>query len=131
MKHVQHKANHRDPEGTGQGMEPFLLLELAAGPSHGYELAQSMADLGFRRAGEDPSVVYRQLRSLNEQGRLAAEWTVGDRGSRRVYHLTPAGEAYLHERAGDLERQARRIGTFLEHYGQRFTPGEAATRKDA
>ena len=131
MKRVQHKANHRDPEGTGRGMEPFLLLELTEGPSYGYELAQSMADLGFQRADEDPSVVYRQLRGLHEQGRLASEWTVGERAARRVYHLTPAGEAYLHERAGDLERQARRIGTFLERYRQRFTPAEAATRKDA
>lgn len=130
MKHVQHKADHRDPEGTGRGMEPFLLLELAAGPSYGYELAQSMAALGFRRAEENPSVVYKQLRSLQQQGRLASEWSMGDKAARRTYRLTPAGEDYLHERAADLERQARRIETFRGRYHQRFAAAET-TRGDS
>jgi hypothetical protein len=60
----------RDQEGTGRGMEPFVLLRVAEGPAHGYELAQSIAALGFRRAADDPSVVYKVLRGLEDRGYL-------------------------------------------------------------
>jgi DNA-binding PadR family transcriptional regulator len=98
-------------------MEPFVLLILAEGPRHGYELAQAMAALGFRRAADDPSVVYKVLRGLQDQGHLASEWGAAGAGPPpRVYRLTRSGRAYLDERVADLERQARRIDVFLDRY---------------
>ena len=102
-------------------MEPFLLLQLAVAPAHGYALARQVAELGFRRAAEDPSVLYKVLRELEQDGILSSERKVGEEGPvRRVYRLTPAGETYLNERAADLERQAQRVAAFLDRYRQLF-----------
>jgi DNA-binding PadR family transcriptional regulator len=98
-------------------MEPFVLLALADGPVHGYELAQAIGALGFRRAAEDPSVLYKLLRAFETEGLAASTWTEGDGGPpRRAYTLTPAGEEYLHGRASDLKRQAKRIAAFSARY---------------
>lgn len=114
-----------DRSGTGQGMVPFVLLALADAPRHGYVLAGYLADLGFRRAAQDASVVYRVLRQLAEEDLVTAEWMLGDDAPpRRTYRLTPAGEAYLHERATDLQRQAERIEVFLDRYRHLFPAGQ-------
>jgi len=106
-----------DPGGTPRGMEPFVLLALAGGPVHGYELAQTIASAGFRRAAEDPSLLYKLLRALESEGFATSTWADGEGGPpRRLYTLTPAGEDYLHARAADLRRQAQRIATFTERY---------------
>jgi PadR family transcriptional regulator, regulatory protein PadR len=110
-----------EPGSTGRGMEPFILLLLAEGAAHGYEVAQAMTDWGFRRAARDPSGMYKVLRQLEEQGYLGSDWAFEGAGpARRVYRLTKAGEAYLHERAQDLNRQAQRIAEFGERYRERF-----------
>ena len=49
-------------------MEPFVLLQIASGPVHGYEVAQSIGALGFRRAAEDPSILYKLLRTFEDEG---------------------------------------------------------------
>jgi poly-beta-hydroxybutyrate-responsive repressor len=106
-----------DPEGTPRGMEPFVLLRLAESAAHGYQLAQAIAALGFRRAADDPSVLYKLLRALESERLVESSWTEGAGGPpRRVYELTADGEEYLRARAADLERQAARIATFSERY---------------
>jgi PadR family transcriptional regulator PadR len=98
-------------------MEPFVLLRLAEGPAHGYELAQAIAALGFRRAADDPSVLYKLLRGLQDGGYLTSDWGAAGAGPPpRTYRLTRSGWAYLDERAQDLERQAKRIRVFLARY---------------
>jgi PadR family transcriptional regulator, regulatory protein PadR len=112
---------HPDREGTGRGMEPFVLLALATGPTYGYDLAQMLSTLGFRRAAQDPSVVYKLLRALEQRGLLRSTWQASADGpSRRSYQLTETGEVYLHERAADMERQVQRLLSFLTRYAQRF-----------
>ena len=117
-------------------MEPFVLLRLAEdGPAHGYELAQSVAALDFRRAVDDPSVVYKLLRSLEDQGYLTSQWGTAEAGPPpRIYRLTAAGRAYLDERAVDLERQATRIKVFLVRYRRhrrRLRSGRASRKGKA
>jgi DNA-binding PadR family transcriptional regulator len=116
-------------------MEPFVLLSVAEGPAHGYELAQNIKALGFRRAADDPSVVYKLLRGLEYQGYLTSEWGAAGAGPPpRTYRLTAAGRAYLDERAADLERQAKRIQVFLKRYrrhGARRRTGRAPRRTNA
>jgi PadR family transcriptional regulator PadR len=115
-----------DPSGTPRAMEPFVLLRLAEGAAHGYELAQALAALGFARAAADPSVLYKLLRALEAVGRAASTWQDGNGGPpRRVYALTPAGEADLHGCAADLARQADRLAGF----GARYRAWAGRTRK--
>ena len=106
-----------DPGGTPRGMEPFVLLTLAEGAAYGYELAQSIAALGFRRAAEDPSLLYKLLRTLEDEGFAESTWSDSASGPpRRVCALTQAGEDYLHGRAADLQRQSKRIAAFIDRY---------------
>jgi PadR family transcriptional regulator PadR len=110
-----------DHEGTGRGMEPFILLRLAEAPAYGYQLHKLMDELGFRRAAEDPSRVYKVLHDLEALGYLTSSWSMGDSGpARRTYDLTPDGKAYLGDRAEDLGRQAKRIKYFQRSYRRIF-----------
>jgi PadR family transcriptional regulator, regulatory protein PadR len=108
-----------DREGTPRGMEPFVLLEIARGPAHGYEIARAIGALGFRRAAEDPSVLYKLLRTFEEEGLATSDWAIADAGPpRRVYSLTSKGREYLAQRADDLERQQKRIEVFLDEFAK-------------
>jgi PadR family transcriptional regulator PadR len=105
------------PEGSARGMEPFVLLELAGGPAHGYELAQALSETGFRRIRNDASILHRLLRALETEGYATSSWERGESGpARQFYRLTPDGEAYLASRAHDLVRHRARIDTFLDRY---------------
>lgn len=98
-------------------MEPFILLRLAEAPAYGYQLHKLMGELGFRRAAEDPSRVYKVLHDLEALGYLTSSWSMGDNGpARRTYDLTSDGKAYLQDRAEDLGRQAKRIKYFQTRY---------------
>lgn len=100
-------------------MVPFVLLQIANGPVHGYEIAQAIGALGFRRAAEDPSVLYKLLRTFEDDGIATSEWDIAEAGPpRRVYALTAKGQEYLAERADDLERQRARIEVFFEHFAK-------------
>ncbi|MEO7111427.1 MAG: PadR family transcriptional regulator [Polyangiaceae bacterium] len=98
-------------------MEPFVLLELARGPAHGYQLAQAIAALGFRRIADDASVLYKLLRALEEEGYAVSSWETVESGPpRRMYELTTKGEAYLCSRADDVVRQRKRLDIFIEGF---------------
>jgi len=106
--------------GAGRGlhrfMEPCLLLLLRRGPSHGYDLAQGLAELGL--PGVDPSLAYRLLRQMEEAGLVHSEWDtrVSSGPARRVYRLTPDGDALLADWVAELEGTDRVLHGFLAAY---------------
>jgi len=108
----------RDPSGTiGRNLEPFLLIELLHGPSYGYDLIRRLADYGFRRASNEPGVVYKVLRSLEESGAIKSTWsTAGSGPARRYYELTDDGQQLLRRRARHLNRYRQRVERFLQVY---------------
>ncbi len=108
----------RDPSGTiGRNLEPYLLLELLRAPSYGYDLIRRLADYGFRRATNEPAVVYKVLRSLEEAGSIASQWsTAGSGPARRYYELTDEGRAALASRVRQLGRFRDRIERLLGDY---------------
>jgi PadR family transcriptional regulator PadR len=122
-----------DREGTPRGMEPFVLLEIARGPAHGYEIARAIGALGFRRAAEDPSVLYKLLRAFEEEGLATSDWAIADSGPpRRVYQLTPKGREYLAQRADDMVRQKARTELFLDEFAKlkrKSTRAEQTTKR--
>jgi DNA-binding PadR family transcriptional regulator len=75
--------------------EPALLLLLAERPTHGYELLERLPPL----LGEDRVDVgnlYRVLRSLEDEGIVASEWSADLPGpAKRTYTLTDEGHALL------------------------------------
>ena len=111
------RANARDPSGTvGRNLEAFLLLELLRLPSYGYDLIRRLGDYGFKRANE-PGVVYKVLRSLEEAGAIRSKWSPQESGpARRYYQITDNGLELLRRRTYHLKRQMDRIEQLLEDY---------------
>ncbi|MFN3762648.1 MAG: PadR family transcriptional regulator [Anaerolineae bacterium] len=99
-------------------LEPVLLLLLHHGPAHGYTLLEQLDSFGL--GGLDPTVIYRALREMEEQGWVASVWdreqTQGP--PRRVYHLTSLGDEVLRFWVQDLEETRRMVDQFLQRYYQ-------------
>lgn len=83
--------------GHHEAAEYALLGLLRAGPAHGYRLAAAFGRGG--RLGHilhlKMSLLYAYLRKLDEQGWVSASVEPGTARTRRVYTLTPSGEAAL------------------------------------
>jgi PadR family transcriptional regulator PadR len=115
--------------------EPAVLLLLAEGPSHGYQLAEALEDL-LDEGRVDFGNLYRLLRALEEEGLVASTWSEGAPGpQKRVYRLTGDGIALLGAWAASLRSRSARITTLLERYAsveERIHPraGEIAREDD-
>ena len=117
-------ARHHHPShcDCGEGMprrfvRPFVLLLLAEGPSHGYELAGSLKEFSPEGLNVEPSILYRMLRQMEEEG--LATSSLDDSGSgpaRKVYELTSEGREALDLWASSLEGTARMLDSFRERY---------------
>lgn len=107
-------------------LRPCLLLLLAEGTSHGYELLDQVAALGMDRV--DPGGLYRCLRAMDEEGLVASSWEPSTSGpARRSYTLTADGRDWLDVVAGSLAELARDLATYRRRY-QRLTRREAQVR---
>ena len=105
-------------------LEPTLLLLLHQAPAHGYTLLERLGEFGLE--GFDPSVVYRALRDMEEQGLVTSTWDdIETQGPpRRVYRLTRAGDDMLARWAEDLERTRQGIDHLLEVYREHIREGQ-------
>lgn len=96
-------------------LRPCLLLLLAEGASHGYELLDEVAALGLDRV--DPGGLYRCLRAMDEEGLVRSEWEPSTSGpARRTYSLTKDGRDWLDAVAGSLAEVARALGMYRRRY---------------
>ena len=96
-------------------LRPCLLLLLAEGTSHGYELLDQVAGLGVDRV--DPGGLYRCLRAMEEEGLVRSSWEPSASGpARRTYELTAEGTDWLHVLAGSLNDVARSLAAYRRRY---------------
>jgi PadR family transcriptional regulator PadR len=86
--------------GAGTGtlprhyLKPCLLLLLAEGPSHGYELLEHVRQLGIQ--GAEPGGLYRYLRAMEREELVSSWWEPSQSGpARRTYVLTGSGRQAL------------------------------------
>jgi len=114
-------AAHEVPGGLPRGyLRPCLLLLLAEGASHGYELLEQVAALGLDRV--DPGGLYRCLRAMDDDGLVTSAWEPSTSGpARRTYALTDDGREWLHLLAGSLADVGRSLAGFQQRY--RMVPG--------
>lgn len=99
-------------------LRPCLLLLLAEGTSHGYELMTQVASLGLDNA--DPGGVYRCLRAMDEEGLVQSTWAPSTAGpARRSYSVTPEGLAWLHAVDESVNDVAKGIAAYRRRY-QKF-----------
>jgi len=96
-------------------LRPCLLLLLAEGTSHGYELLDQVGALGLDRV--DPGGLYRCLRAMDEEGLVRSTWEPSAAGpARRTYELTDEGREWLHVAAGSLNELARSLAVYRQRY---------------
>jgi PadR family transcriptional regulator PadR len=96
-------------------LEPYLLLLLRNLRMHGYQLMRSLTAMGF--AAVDPASVYRVLRQMEKEGLITSCWETGDAGpAKRTYTLTDAGETFLANWAGSLQRYQGLLDRFFDLY---------------
>ena len=100
-------------------VEPALLLVLKEGKSHGYELAERLADV-IETDSVDYGNLYRLLRSLENEEIVSSEWNDESEGrSKREYQLTESGELLLEAWVESLRQTDNRIAAFLRRYEER------------
>jgi PadR family transcriptional regulator, regulatory protein PadR len=104
-------------------LRPTLLLLMHQGPAHGYELADKLKSFGIE--GIDPSLIYRALRDMEEEGAIQSTWdeekTQGP--PRRVYTLTARGNDSLQLYIQDLQTTRKRIDDLLQAYSLHMKDG--------
>lgn len=92
----------------------LLLLLFTEGPSHGYHLIEKLSKLPFFEVVPDPAVVYRHLRSLENNGMIKSQLVEGSKGpARKVYSLTEEGETYLGDWVPVIESKRDALDHFL------------------
>ena len=117
--------NHQHQRGWSPGgprrrwLEPFLLVLVAGGATHGYSLLGRLNELGVSPDEVDVGQLYRTLRELELAGLVVSRWEMPEAGAaRRDYEITDEGRAVLHNWAFVMQERARLVGEFLAQYEQ-------------
>jgi len=93
-------------------LEPFVLMALANGQSHGYGIIGALTEVGISGGNVDVGQVYRTLRDLEQADQVASSWATGTGAARRDYRITELGSAALDEWAAVMKERARLIAEF-------------------
>lgn len=119
-------ANDLGPLGLPRNfLRPCLLLLLAEGQAHGYDLLEQIGELGLEQT--DPGGLYRALRAMEQDGLVASWWEPSEAGPRRrTYTLTEEGLDWLHASAGALREARRLLDGYLDRYERHVERPDAA-----
>ena len=103
-------------------IQPCLLFLLHQKNAHGYELIESLKNLGI---SPDASSVYRHLRRMENEGLVKSEWDTGGSGpAKRHYKLTADGEDLLHSWVITIRKNKEILDNFLELYNKQISVQE-------
>jgi poly-beta-hydroxybutyrate-responsive repressor len=102
-----------------------ILVLLKEYDSHGYELVDRLAEVGFdSRDSRDSASIYRMLRAMDKEGLTTSSWDVSKVGPpRRVYAITAEGNRYLRDSKSSLVRQRDALDALLQRYDRVETTG--------
>ncbi len=98
-------------------MEPMVLLLLAQEPAHGYLLVEQLQQT-FQVDSLTPQTVYRILQRLESEEWVVPSWDMDSAQGppRKVYEVTPAGEAALDTWAQEMDDLRGMLEIFLRRY---------------
>lgn len=95
-------------------IEPRLLYLIRKSPGYGYQLTEDISKLPFPGPTPDSAAVYRMLRELERSGLVDSRWEHGEAGPpKRVYHLTPQGEARLEAWVEAFKDRVKMLNAFI------------------
>jgi len=99
-------------------LRPSLLLMLAEKEAHGYELYDQLASLGFDSDCLDSSILYRDLRDMEEMGLIGSTWDDEESKGpkRRVYRILDKGKIRLGEWVENLGSVQDQINQLTKRY---------------
>jgi PadR family transcriptional regulator PadR len=98
-----------------KGNVEFLLLGvLREGPAHGYGLIVRLRDRSDGAFDLAEGTIYPALQRLERAGRVESSWSSESGRRRRVYELTPVGEAALQTGRAEWAAFARGVQAVLE-----------------
>jgi len=100
----------------GKHVRPAVLAILAAGPTHGYDIAQQLSQLAMFQDGSEPdaSGIYRMLKLMEVEGLVHSDWQFGDSGpARRQVAITEDGRDCLRRWIDSLTRYREGIDELL------------------
>jgi len=104
---------------------PCILFLLIGTTIHGYQIIEKLSTLDFVDMVPDPSVVYRHLRRLEEEGKVSSKLEPGKGGpARKVYSMTPEGEEYLHMWAAKIRRRKAALNKFIDAYENAYNESQ-------
>ncbi len=104
------------PQGT---LDLLILQIVAAGPVHGYAIAQRLQLISRDVVQVPQGSLYPALHRLENRGLLAADWKLSDTGREsKFYRLTPKGRKQLKEEAASWLRLTEAIALILKSAGE-------------
>ncbi|MCK4801088.1 MAG: helix-turn-helix transcriptional regulator [Anaerolineales bacterium] len=110
-------CQRRQRRGMRLILRPSLLLLLAEKESHGYELCEQLASFGFEPEGLDSSIVYRDLREMEEMELIYSYWDENSKGpKRRVYRIQEEGRSRLAEWIENIKSIQARMEKLINRY---------------
>jgi PadR family transcriptional regulator PadR len=99
------------PQGT---LDMLVLQVLAAGPLHGYAIAQRLRQISRDVVKVPQGTLYPALHRLENRKLLAAEWKASETGrNAKHYRLTHKGRAQLKLESESWERLADAVKAIL------------------
>jgi PadR family transcriptional regulator PadR len=95
-------------------LDLLILQTLAAGPQHGYGIAQRVKQVSDEVLDVGESSLYPALQRLLLQGWVKGEWGASENNRRaRFYTLTPAGRKRLADERDEFNRIVAAIHKIL------------------
>jgi DNA-binding PadR family transcriptional regulator len=104
---------------SSQDLQLVILALLAENPAHGYELIKIIEERSGGFYTPSPGVIYPALTYLEEVGHSSVQQD----GGRKLYSITPQGEAYLAEQrttADAILQALSRIGGRMDEVREAF-----------
>ena len=104
------------PSNLLQGTLDLLILRtIQREPMHGWAIAQQIRLLSKDELRVGQSALYPALHKLEQQGWIAAEWRVSERGRRaKYYKLTAAGQKALKTETAEWERLSAAVSMIVK-----------------
>ena len=98
-----------------QGTVDILILHaLAAGPRHGYAIAEWLERASGGRIVIEDAALYTALHKMEDRGWVESEWALSDKGKRaKFYHLRAPGRTELRTRVKSWEQYVATVSKVL------------------